>query len=235
MVLSCSHASGGATVGCAHAVGISNLAGLWEAGLRDIAVATAECAACADAPERSLSDDVRQLNAVLQARDLPPIRLRRATRDERRPTRVPQNAARRDIFAKALPPRDHGALARVQGLGPGLVAHAPVIDPAICTACNACVRVCPEGVLMLIKDADGGLRYDTDAGRCTGCALCEDVCDDHAIRLDHDTRPPGPVSLRGFRCKICGVQSYAMAGGDDDTCHICRKRPHASGLYQVID
>ena len=40
-----------------------------------------------------------------------------------------------------------------------LVAFAPVIDPATCTGCDACARLCPSGAIRLVgRDARGRCR-----------------------------------------------------------------------------
>lgn len=209
------------------------LAAWWLSGVRILAVATAECAACPDAPQVLLSARVAQLNALLEARGLDAMHIRRARRDERRRSEAPVDAGRRRLMP-GVSTTEKGALAQILNIGAGPMAHSPVIDAARCSGCNACIRICPDAVLSLVKDASGAHFYTADASLCTGCALCEDVCDDDAISVLSAAPPPDPVALRSFACRVCGVQSYEPKDRDSDLCRICRARPHASNLHQVL-
>lgn len=233
LVLACSHSGAHVSVGCAHAPGLELLAAWWLSGVRVLAVATAECAACPDTPQVLLSERVAQLNALLSARELEVMHIRRARRDERRRSEAPVDAGRRRLMPGARS-AENGALAQVLAMGAGPMVHSPVIDAARCSGCNACIRTCPDAVLSLVKDASGAFFYTTDASLCTGCALCEDVCDDDAISVLPHAPPPAPVALRSFACRMCGVQSYEPKDRSSDLCRICRTRPHASNLHQVL-
>lgn len=48
-----------------------------------------------------------------------------------------------------------------------------------CTRCDACVRQCPQQVL--VRDEDGLPRFDAGAGECTFCGECVAACDDGAF------------------------------------------------------
>jgi len=54
------------------------------------------------------------------------------------------------------------------------------IDPARCTGCGFCVKVCPADVFLRQRAADS--MPDTDPGGCWGCTVCERMCKDGAIR-----------------------------------------------------
>lgn len=239
MVLACSKV-GGPDIGCAHALGLEDLARLWLQGVRQIAVATADCGACEDAPETRLDQRVSVLNRLLAPRGLDPLRLRRARPEERAREDAPSDPARRRAFGQVQPEEASGAtaLSRLQALGPADAPYAvaPEFDPNACTGCNACIRICPEGALMLVKDAGGSLCYQIDAAACTGCALCEDCCDDTAIHLSRFAAPPAALPLVAFRCRSCGVESVAPVTGEaaPHLCRICRKAPHARTLFQTL-
>lgn len=238
--LRCS-AAGSGNIGCIHALGPEALARLWLEGARKIRITTADCAACADAPDRPLAQHIEALNALLAARDLPPLALRRAA-----PSKAKEDApdpGRRGFlrrFAAPAPATEpqSPALARLQSRAPGPCLSAPRIDPARCTACNGCIRICPEGALMLIKDNTGAQAYHIDSARCTGCELCVDLCDHEAIEL-YPMDLSGPdVTLKEYRCQSCGVETLAVDRANQttpDLCPTCQRAPHAAALYQVLD
>ena len=55
---------------------------------------------------------------------------------------------------------------------------AAKVDPEVCTACEACVEVCPAEA---IKCDDTAV---IDAGLCTDCGVCVDECPVEAISMD---------------------------------------------------
>jgi ferredoxin-type protein NapF len=68
--------------------------------------------------------------------------------------------------------------------------HAPALRPpwalvdaglfaARCTRCEACVRACPEGVLL--RDGDGLPRFEPARGECTFCGDCVQACESGAL------------------------------------------------------
>jgi heterodisulfide reductase subunit A len=70
----------------------------------------------------------------------------------------------------------------------GVVA---VVDPAKCTACLTCVRICPFGAAQINPDLVGvgeivGAAEITEAA-CRGCGLCPAECPARAIQLQHFT------------------------------------------------
>jgi heterodisulfide reductase subunit A len=70
----------------------------------------------------------------------------------------------------------------------GVVA---VVDPAKCTACLTCVRICPFGAAV-INPALVGVgeivgAAEITAAACRGCGLCPAECPAKAIQLQHFT------------------------------------------------
>jgi len=55
----------------------------------------------------------------------------------------------------------------------------PIIDPARCTGCRACVERCPTGALAQI-DGKAALAFPD---KCTYCTACQDICPEAAIAL----------------------------------------------------
>ena len=64
------------------------------------------------------------------------------------------------------------------------------IDKELCKGCGLCVKVCPQGVLVLTdKVNERGLRYIEleHPEKCTGCGLCFTVCPDCGIEIYTDS------------------------------------------------
>ena len=64
-----------------------------------------------------------------------------------------------------------------------------VVDPALCTGCLTCVRVCPFGVPVIDPTLEG-VGHILGAARiesavCQGCGTCAAECPAHAIQLLH--------------------------------------------------
>ena len=74
-----------------------------------------------------------------------------------------------------------------QGLG--VVIVVAVVDPAKCTGCLTCVRICPYGVPRInpAQVAIGGIMgaAHIEAAACHGCGSCASECPGKAIQLMH--------------------------------------------------
>ncbi|MBM4328792.1 MAG: hydrogenase iron-sulfur subunit [Deltaproteobacteria bacterium] len=54
----------------------------------------------------------------------------------------------------------------------------PIVDPAKCTICLTCVRLCPHGAMSFRK------RAEADPVSCMRCGICASECPMEAIRLE---------------------------------------------------
>lgn len=131
--------------------------------------------------------------------------------------------------------RAEGELWGETGAG-GVLPWVPVIAGRRCNGCDACLRLCPHGVLSV----EGGAspRYRVDAARCTACGLCVDICPEDAIEVRRWAVPDGEgVSLAVKRCPSCGVGFHVPveAGDEVSRCQVCRRVDHSARLYQVIE
>ncbi|MBN1934594.1 MAG: 4Fe-4S dicluster domain-containing protein [Anaerolineae bacterium] len=57
------------------------------------------------------------------------------------------------------------------------------IDSERCTGCGACIEVCPEGAIWLVKDVNR-LYAEIDQSLCRACRACIEVCAEGAIRVE---------------------------------------------------
>ncbi|MCY1493913.1 Ferredoxin-type protein NapF [compost metagenome] len=84
-----------------------------------------------------------------------------------------------------------------------------------CTRCDACLRACPEGVLLA---GDGGFpQLDLDQAGCTLCGECADACDAGVFDLSRPAFPwrariePHCLALAGIHCRSCEEACEARA------------------------
>ncbi|AEB06408.1 4Fe-4S ferredoxin iron-sulfur binding domain protein [Coriobacterium glomerans PW2] len=69
-------------------------------------------------------------------------------------------------------------------LAGNVVTRVPECDPASCTMCGECMKVCPTFACDLVG-ANG--RFAVEPTYCLGCGLCAEVCEPHALTLrEHD-------------------------------------------------
>lgn len=83
------------------------------------------------------------------------------------------------------------------------------VDNEKCTACGACVRTCPKGILRIqpkgsvavaCSSRDGGKRVGAYCKNgCIACRICENVCEAGAIKLVGNL----PV-IDAAKCTDCG-------------------------------
>ena len=80
-----------------------------------------------------------------------------------------------------------------------------------CTRCDACVRACPEQVL--VRGGDGLPRCVATSGDCTFCGECLSRCEPQALFRGEVGAPPWAMvaaigtdclAARGVECRVCG-------------------------------
>lgn len=59
----------------------------------------------------------------------------------------------------------------------------PKVDLNKCTGCGNCVRICPEGIIVL-NNKKAVINYDF----CKGCGLCSSECPIKAIIMELDEK-----------------------------------------------
>jgi ferredoxin len=106
--------------------------------------------------------------------------------------------------------------------------YAGLVISEKCTACLACVRICPTKALFFKKSEDEtSFTMQFTAGNCIGCELCMRACVPAAISIDHS-----PTFKQVFgekmvivkegklaKCESCGVLMTARQ--DISICTVC--------------
>ena len=80
------------------------------------------------------------------------------------------------------------------------VTGAPLVDEEKCTACGACVKACPRGIIELrnkgrknrrvyvncVHKEKGAMARKTCDNACIGCGKCAKVCPKEAIKIENN-------------------------------------------------
>lgn len=80
------------------------------------------------------------------------------------------------------------------------VTGAPLVDEEKCTACGACVKACPRGIIELrnkgrknrrvyvncVNKEKGAMARKTCDNACIGCGKCAKVCPKEAIKIENN-------------------------------------------------
>jgi ferredoxin len=88
----------------------------------------------------------------------------------------------------------------------------PEIIEEKCTACNACVKVCPHNIIELRKTGPksrrifvscvnkdkGGVAKKACSVACTGCTKCQKVCTFDAITIENNL-----AYIDYIKCRLC--------------------------------
>ena len=57
-----------------------------------------------------------------------------------------------------------------------------------CTACEACLPICPSQSLHLSGEGGRATRFELDLGSCIGCGRCIEICPESALVAMHAPR-----------------------------------------------
>lgn len=235
-------AAGRSAAICVHALSLADLAALLGAGVERLALATGDCESCNIRPLTLIDDAAARLATLCGARGLMTLAVGAAVEADLAllpPREDSPDPARRALFAPLIdeaapPPNPARVLVALQRAGAGAetpFAFSPRIDPATCTGCDACLRICPADALCLAA----GPAYHADPARCTGCGLCMDVCEVDAITVTPMAPAAADVALSEFRCRHCQVDTHVPGPAPADSlCRICRQTGHFKKLFQVL-
>ncbi|MFW2439478.1 MAG: 4Fe-4S binding protein [Arenicellales bacterium] len=256
-------ASNEGVIPCINSVGLQDILHLQQRGIQQLLMATADCEQCKRGNKNRLSDRVASLNAALQKTHSAGIKLsclpldawQRILSDEAVSPVGPRVDRRNFLRTLASTNLEYGMkqadsfmLGNAPFVPPGqlipnpssqtLWPYLPIMDAGRCNGCDACVKLCPQGAIVLDK-ADGGGCYRLDPMRCSGCSICVDVCEREAISIRQWLmQEQHELGLKDSRCTACGVLFHLPA---DHTlaefllCQICSENNHYKNLHQVLN
>ena len=249
--------AGAGLLPCLHVLGVRALLDLWRRGVRRVSLCAGDCDDCQRGANTRIEQHLGQVNALLLDRAQPPIEAQylegghwlRSLRAARALHRSP-SVDRRAFFRGLLSAASETALALAERVDPGtpdfvppgrlvpgteaerLRLHAPHVDEALCTGCDACARLCPHGVIQVEPDA---YRFEPDG--CTGCGICRDVCEAGALSVvELVATPQAMLPLTQGSCRACGVQFHRpqAAAAASRLCPICSVSNPNQRLFQVL-
>lgn len=243
---------------CLHALGLRQLLALRYAGATRLALALGDCRTCPRGAVTPIDTHLDAARQILESRGLAPLtpvfvdaeawaRAREAAAhqpsqglDRRAFFRRARDVAVEQVVRRSDENPQPGDAAASTGPGrwfpttaPGqLVPFVPDIDPRLCSGCDACARLCPEGAIQVEANA-----YRLEPDTCTGCLICVDVCTEDAVRVSVLSVPScTEVLLHPGRCAACGVlfHSPRLDASATGLCPICAVTGHHRRLFQVL-
>jgi len=258
--------TGDGVIPCVHAIGLDHLLEVYREGVRAVLYTHADCANCPrNGSGASFSRLLENMHSLLRSRAMATLAVQAYSPAEwlaRREVLLSQGIADagadttrrsflRDMAGKAMqqgmrsvkipfPKMEERRMSIDQWLRStgkdAIYPAAPVIDWDRCTACGACVKVCPNGALRQLQDPPA---FVTKPGYCTACRLCEPVCEQKAVRVEEWVSCRMEVTpLKEHRCRSCGVEFFQIEvqeAGTGDQCPICRRTDWHRNLYQVME
>ena len=156
-----------------------------------------------------------------------------AAESAQRPT---ARMSRRALFRKASPKRmaEDAVQARSSsssGRTPRELLLESVTHPALprpriqpgCTACRACVQVCPQDALSFCESNDV-FELSVDPTACVGCDECVRVCPENIVAPSRRTTDAGQPLLAVVELARCDLCAMLLSPGEVERCASCHSR-----------
>ncbi|MCU7905993.1 MAG: 4Fe-4S binding protein [Candidatus Thiodiazotropha sp. (ex Epidulcina cf. delphinae)] len=249
-------------VSCIHAIGLQDVLKLYQKGIKEWIVATADCDSCKRGQGIRLSDRLGPLNSALKRDGHTAIKLSRRSQAAWRRlnqeivdcSTAPQLSRRGFLkgfintglqYGGKLLELSNNKQIPFTPLGRLLPSTTeetlwpcqPVIDSRLCDGCDACARLCPHHAVQLVE-VGGRSSYQLNPQACSGCRVCVDVCERQAVSLYEWKRQQQPeLPLNNFKCSYCGNLFHIPTGQTGDSehiCGVCARYRHNKKLYQVL-
>ena len=144
--------------------------------------------------------------------------------------------SRRSLFRKASPRRlaEDSVLAHASGGGgrtPRELVLQNVAAPALprphvqagCTACRACINVCPKDALSG-TGSDDAVELSVDPASCVGCDECARVCPEGVVLRSHRLPDAAPLVLTTVTVRRCDACGMPLSPGELNRCATCSSR-----------
>ncbi len=239
---------------CVNTVSLVELLRLYAQGVRTLIISTGDCTDCLYDCSPNLTDNLKKINLLLSSRRQANIKLLKVDAKKFKswqsslPSAFEKNTRRGFLLnlltsgAELAILKEDKALSMHELLpankvveNDALYPFVPSINEVKCSACNACVQLCPHQSLILNQEQ---LCFEIKPENCTGCAICTDVCDQSAISLHAWSKAHQlAIKLAGQKCTSCGVEFKLPVASNlsNEFCPICTRSNKNQNLYQVIN
>ncbi|MCP5003859.1 MAG: hypothetical protein GY941_07895 [Planctomycetes bacterium] len=132
-----------------------------------------------------------------------------------------------ELLKILLRQRGHESIGSIK-YNPELPVGKIKIDENACTACGACISLCPTGAISKTAENEYFTLY-VNVSLCNNCALCKEACPQNAIDFDSDIAVSDILGekdeviarIKMASCTKCGGN---ITNGNSTLCPTCRKR-----------
>lgn len=120
--------------------------------------------------------------------------------------------------------------------------HSITINKKTCSACDACVKICPTQALKIEKE-NSDASYSLDPQQCDACALCESVCLSNSIEVtDFNSDFEKILHITENICSHCGHTFHFNPLNEEtlkrfpdllELCTVCQSYKHIKGSLRI--
>ncbi len=119
--------------------------------------------------------------------------------------------------------------------GTGVIKYNPKlpvgkikVDEGACTACGACVSLCPTGAISKTTENEY-FTLSVNVSHCNNCTLCKDACPQNAIDFESDIAVSDILEEKNeviakIKMSFCTMCGENVTNENSTLCPVCRKR-----------
>lgn len=98
------------------------------------------------------------------------------------------------------------------------------IEPSVesCTACTACMNVCPQDAILMRRDPKGFWVAEVDESKCVECGLCLEVC--HVCNNKSNSNVEHPLFYAAYSKDKENVEKSSSGGVFYELCKVILQR-----------